>query len=433
MSEPGQISLASLERENLQLRRAVEELSILNELSVAISSSRGMEEIIRTIITKSIKAISAEQGVITLVGEDESDPGRTLIRTMASSSDLEAYSPDQNLLGWMHINRRPLIINDPRNDSRFQGVNWTDSVRSLISVPMQVHSRMIGILTLYNKKRDGEFSAEDQRLMSILAGQSAQVIETARLYEEEKELATVKQELNLAYEIQTNLLPSSAPSIEGYDLAGVSIPAQSVGGDYFDYLPLDDYHLGIALGDVSGKGMPAALLMSNTQATLSGQAVLGVSVHETVERSNRLLTANIRRGSFLTLFYGVLDTVSGNFKFCNAGHNKPYVHRANGDLEKLTLGGLVIGFIKTQKYEEDSIVLNPGDTLFVFSDGVTEAMNTDREQFEEERLETVLKSMGDAPAQEFIDRVYDEVKNHVGDAPQNDDITMLVVKRLKTS
>lgn len=350
---------------------------------------------------------------------------------MASSGDREAYSPDQNLLGWMYINRKPLVINDPQNDARFQGVNWSGTVRSLVSVPLQVNSKLVGILTLYNKKRGGEFSIEDQRLLSILAGQSAQVIETARLYEEEKKLATVQQELNLAYEIQTNLLPSKAPTISGFDVAGISIPAQSVGGDYFDYIKIDDYHWGMALGDVSGKGMGASLLMANCQATLRGQAQFGLSVHETVERSNRLLSENIRRGSFVTLFYGVLDAISGQFKFTNAGHNKPYVHRADGSLETLTIGGLVVGFIGSQKYQEDSIILEKGDTLFVFSDGVSEAMNLKHEQFDEERLEGILKNMGDVSAQTYIDTVYSAVKKHAGSAPQNDDITMLVVKRLK--
>lgn len=123
MSEPQPARQDALERENQQLRRAVEELSVLNELSIAISSSRGTEEVIQTIIRRSIKAIGAEQGVITMVGEDASDPTKTLVRTMASSGDREAYSPDQNLLGWMYINRKPLVINDPRSDSRFQGVN----------------------------------------------------------------------------------------------------------------------------------------------------------------------------------------------------------------------------------------------------------------------------------------------------------------------
>lgn len=177
--------------------------------------------------------------------------------------------------------------------------------------------------------------------------------------------------------------------------------------------------------------MPAALLMSNAQATLRGQCSFGLSVHETVERSNALLSGSISRGSFLTLFFGVLDVVSGGFKFTNAGHNKPYVRRADGTLEMLTIGGLVVGFVPTQTYSEDYIVLNPGDTLFIFSDGIPEAMNETHDQYGEERLEALLKEMGDAPAQDYVDRIHADVKSHTGTAPQNDDITMLVVQRQK--
>jgi len=169
--------------------------------------------------------------------------------------------------------------------------------------------------------------------------------------------------------------------------------------------------------------------MANAQATLRGQSTFGLSVHETVERSNKLLSDSIRRGSFLTLFYGVLDVVSSVYTYSNAGHNRPYVRRADGTLETLTLGGLVVGFIGTQTYGEESFTFEPGDTLFIFSDGVTEAMNEAHDQFEEERLEAILKGMGDATAQEYIDRVHSAVKKHADGAAQNDDITMLVVKR----
>jgi len=429
MSDSVNPRIQALERENLQLRRAVEELSILNELSLAISSTRSTEEIIQTIIRRSIKAVHAEQGVITLVGEDEHDPTQTLVRTMASSGDREAYSPDQNLLGWMYLNRRPLIINDPAGDKRFQGVRWTESVRSLVSVPMVVHSRLIGILTLYNKKHNADFTSEDQRLLSILAGQSAQVIETARLYEEEKKFVTVTQELNFAFEIQTNLLPSEAPVIDGYELAGMSVPAQSVGGDYFDFIRMDDGRIAVCVADVSGKGMPAALLMSNVQATLRGQALFMDTAHGTIERSNTLLSESIKRGSFVTMFYAVLNPETHEVTYVNAGHNKPYVMRTDGHLEKLELGGLVVGFRGGQSYSEATLTLGPGETLFIFSDGVTEAMNMNHDQYEDERLEALLPQLRSESAQVIMDRVQADVKKHTGSAPPNDDITMLVVKR----
>lgn len=429
MSDPTQRRLEALEKENLQLRRAVEELSILNELSVAISSSRTTDDIIQTIIKRSIKAISAEQGVITLVGEDQADPTQTLVRTMSSSGDREAYSPDQNLLGWMYMNRRALIINDPRGDDRFKGVRWSDSVRSVLAVPMVVHSRLIGVLTLYNKKRGKDFSQEDQRLLSILAGQSAQVVETARLYEEEKKLASVNQELGLAFDIQSRLLPASAPVIDGYDIHGMTVPAQSVGGDLFDFIETLDGKVAVCVGDVSGKGMPAALMMSNVQATLRGQALFLDSAKGTIERSNRLLSQSIKRGSFVTIFYAVLSPDDHSVTYVNAGHNKPYIVRADGTLEKLEEGGLVVGFMASQDYQETTRHLEPGDTLFVYSDGVTEAMNAAHDQYDDDRLEALLPTLAGQAATDVVGAVWTDVKKHTAGSPPNDDITMLVVRR----
>ena len=423
--------MEALQRENKQLRRAVEELSVLNELSAAIGASRGMEDIVQTIIRRSIKAVRAEQGVVTLVGEDAADPTKTLVRTMASSSDKEAYSPDQNLLGWMHLNRKPLVINDPGNDKRFQGVAWPEKISSIVSAPMLVRSRLTGILTLYNKKHGEGFSLEDQRLLSILAGQSGQVVENARLIEEEKKLVTMQQELIFANEIQTNLLPAAAPPVNHYDLAGISIPAQDVGGDYYDYIPIDDGRIAITVGDVSGKGLPAALMMSNVQATLRGQARFCVSVHETIERSNQLLTQSLRKGTFVTLFYGVLDPSDHSFRYANAGHNRPYILRADGTLETLTMGGLVLGFVGTQKYREEITTIGFGEFLFVFSDGVTEAMNAAHDQYEEVRLEALLKTLAHASAEEIIAAVGEAIRKHAAGHPQNDDITMLCLKRIK--
>jgi serine phosphatase RsbU (regulator of sigma subunit) len=423
-------NLDLLERENMQLRRAVDELSILNELSAAIGASRDVQEVIQTIIRRSLKAVRAEQGVITLVGEEATDPTRTLVRTMASSGETEAYSPDQNLLGWMHLHKRPLVINDPRGDDRFRGVRWPESVRSIVSVPMIAQSRLIGILTLYNKKRDDAgFSGEDQRLLAILAAQSAQIVENARLYQEERKLLEMQQQVRLAFDIQSSLLPSEAPTLPGYELAAITLPAAEVGGDYFDYIRMDDGRLAISVGDVSGKGMPAALLMANVQATLRGQTVNGDGPATSLGNSNRLLCQSTRRGSFVTLFLGFLDAAGHEVRYANAGHNRPYLVRGDGTVDMLALGGLVAGFMPDHVYGEESRSLSPGDMLVVFSDGVTEAFNEGHEQYGEERLIETIRELRGRPARQVVDGIVDRVKTFAGAHPQSDDITLLVVRR----
>ncbi|MFT4603600.1 MAG: sigma-B regulation protein RsbU (phosphoserine phosphatase) [Rhodothermales bacterium] len=422
--------LVALRKEVSHLRRAVDELSILNELAAAISASQDVTDVIQTITKRSLSAVRAEQGVITMVGIDASDPTRTLIRTMTGSTESEAFRPDQSLLGWMHLNKRPLLLNDPREDTRFKGVKWPDNVRSILCVPMLAQSRLIGILTLYNKKRSEDgFSPSDQRLIAILASQSAQVVEGARLYEEERQLLAMRQEVQLATEIQANLLPSSAPVVQGYEFAGLSIPAKEVGGDYFDYIPMADGKLGLTVGDVSGKGVGAALLMATSQATLRGQVVADSDPAVALGKTNFLMCSATRRGTFVTLFLAILDPETGGISYANAGHNRPFVVGPNGKFEILTTGSLVLGFLPKHTYERAETVLQPGESLVIYSDGVTEAMNPASEQFEEERLyELAKKHQGDGSSA-MVDRIINEVRLFAGERAQNDDITLLIVRR----
>lgn len=256
---PDKDVLAQLRDENQRLKRAVEELSILNELSRTISASLNSTEIMNAIVRRSLKAVHAEQGVITLVDNAQADsPMQTLIRAVVSTSQHEQFHANQALLGWMHLNKKPIIVNHPKSDERFQGVPWDPSIRNFVCVPLMVKAALRGVLIVYNKTEAEGFVDDDQRLLAIIAAQSAQVIENARLYEQEKAFLRIQEEVRLAGRIQTDLLPKTNPSIPGYDVAGKSIPAQAVGGDYFDFIRIDERRIVICLGDVSGKGLPAS-------------------------------------------------------------------------------------------------------------------------------------------------------------------------------
>jgi len=429
MTPPERLRHDVLVEENRRLRRAVEELAILKDLALEIGGSTESDTVMRTVIGRSIRAIGAEQGDITLVDEDRQDPARTLVRSMVTSAGRSPVHLDQNLLGWMQLNRRPILVNDPRTDPRFRYVQWDRTVRSLLAVPLMVKAKLIGLLTIYNKKAEGGFSEEDQRLLSIIAGQSAQMIDNARLREEEQELLRMQEELRLACRIQEHLLPSDSPEIAGYDVAGRSVPAQAVGGDYFDYIETGDGEWGICVGDVSGKGLPAALVMANLQATLRAQAMWSSSVAQCVERTNMLLCHNTRRGTFVTLFYGQLNTQTHRFTWANAGHNRPYVLPAAGGITSLKEGDIILGFRPEHAYTARSIVLEPGDAVVIYSDGVTECMNEARVEFGEERFRELLLRCAHLPPGELIERTLDALKEHAAGMAASDDITMAVLRR----
>jgi sigma-B regulation protein RsbU (phosphoserine phosphatase) len=419
-----------LREENLRLKRAVEELSILNDLARTIGGSLNSQEVMHAIIRRSLRAINAEQGVITLVDEPGSDSGKTLIRTAVSSAERGPFHLNQALLGWMHLNKKPLLINNPNTDDRFRGVKWDQTIRSLICVPMMVKSILIGTLTVYNKKGSDAFSEDDQRLLSIIAAQSAQIVENARLYEEELRLRKMQEELHLASRIQMDLLPKSVPQLPGYQVAGKTLPAQQVGGDYFDFIKIDEHRWAFCLGDVSGKGLPASLLMANLQATLRGQTLSDLPPAECVRRSNKLLYYSTSAEKFATAFYGILDTQRHTLKFSNAGHDSPYVLHMQKAVTRLQTGGVPLGMLEDFPYEEEEVQMHAGDLLVVYSDGVTEAWNPDEVEFGEQQLAEVLQQHRDKAASDLVDSIIAAVKSHTGSAPQADDITLVVLKRL---
>ncbi|HLF20024.1 MAG TPA: GAF domain-containing SpoIIE family protein phosphatase [Bacteroidota bacterium] len=419
----------SLQEETQRLKRAVEELSILNDLARAIGSTLNLEEIMQTIIRRSLRAVQSEQGVITLVDKKSSEPTKTLVRAMVSSSDHVEFHLHQALLGWMHLNMKPLLVDNPKQDERFRGVHWDESVNSLLCVPLLVKSELRGVLTVYNKKEGKKFNTDDQRLLAIIAGQSAQVIDNARLYEEEKHYLIMQEEVRLAAKIQMDLLPTEMPKLGAYEIVGKTIPAQTVGGDYFDFIKIDDHRLAICLGDVTGKGLPASLLMANLQATLRGQTLVAREPRECLTRSNKLLYESTSPEKFATLFYGILDNQTHSLAFSNAGHDHPFLISTDGTFKRLSAGGMMLGAFDTFDFDDENTPVQPGDTLVIYSDGIPEAMDASGVQYGEERLMKFLIGHRDNSPGELLDALVRDVEDYAGAHPQSDDMTIVVIKR----
>ncbi|OGU71246.1 MAG: hypothetical protein A2V93_12775 [Ignavibacteria bacterium RBG_16_34_14] len=417
--------------ENLRLKAAVEELSALNEIATAITSTQTLEQIVDLIVRKCVKHIKVEQGAVMLLDEkDQNKPFHTMIRKQDSLSNILPFRMDAQLTGWMLKNRNPLIINDLASDSRFKFmVDNNFPVHSLLSVPMIVKGKMIGLLTVFNKKAEAGFTMGDQRLLGIIAAQSAHVIENARLYREEQALIRLQEEMRLAYEIQVDLLPKLQPVLPGYQIAGKSIPAKDVGGDYFDFIPSGDNCLAFCLGDISGKGIPAALLMANLQATLRGQTLLGNDCKSCVSFANEMLFRNTAPNKFATLFYGIIDISKNELIYCNGGHNNPFYFTRDNKLTPLDKGGLIVGIMPGVPYEEETIPFHPGELLVIYSDGITEAMNNTEEEFGEQRLiDLILQNRNESPLK-LIEIIIKNIQEFSGNQSQMDDITLVIIKR----
>jgi sigma-B regulation protein RsbU (phosphoserine phosphatase) len=419
--------------ENTRLRAAVEELSILNDIATAISSTQSLEKIVDLIVHKCVKHLRVEQGAVMLLNEkDMNKPFHTMIRKQDSVISSLPYRLDTQLTGWMLKNKAPLLVNDLKTDNRFKlSPDEKVSINSLLGVPLMLKGRMTGIINVFNKHDRSGFTQNDQRLLSIIAAQSAQIIENARLYLEEQAFQHMQEEMRVARNIQENLLPKEVPVSDSYQFAGKSIPAKEVGGDYYDFISMKDGRIAFCLGDISGKGIPASLLMANLQASLRGQALVGSECKNSVSFANNILYHNTDSTRYATLFYSILNLTEHKLSYCNAGHNNPYLFPPGKEPVRLSEGGIVVGMIPDYDYVEDLVDFRHGDVFVLYSDGVTEAMNFSEEEFGEERLENSIRKNLHLTAEEMIKETFKDVESFTGGAPQSDDITMVIVKRIK--
>ena len=256
-----------------------------------------------------------------------------------------------------------------------------------------------------------------------------QIIERVRLYKAEREWLTLSREIQLAREIHSRLLPAKPPGIPGYDMTGTSRAARSVGGDFFDFLLRGDRQLTIWLGDVVGKGLPAALLMANLQASIRAQTLTGAPIPTCLERANRSLCHSTASESFASLFYGVLDYQCHRFRYANAGHNAPFLVKRDGSVERPRTGATVLGFFEDWATETAEVTFAPGDLLVIFSDGITEATDADEEQFGEGRLSALVRNVRSRSASGVVEAILEAVNSYTAGLPQCDDMTLVAMRR----
>jgi serine phosphatase RsbU (regulator of sigma subunit) len=288
---------------------------------------------------------------------------------------------------------------------------------------------LVGVLFVGEKETETRMPFEELSLLLLFTRQVGISLQNAALHEERMEVRLIQEEVATARSIQEQLLPESPPELSGWDLCASNRPSRHVGGDYHDFLPLPGGEVGIAIGDVSGKGVPAALLMSNLQAALRGRVLSGNPIERTVEDVNRQICRNTGAESFISFFLGELQPRSGTLHYTNAGHNAPVLVRADGAVETLDDGGLLLGVFPEATYEKGSVDLGPGDLLALYTDGVTEASNPEGEMFGEELLVESLLRHRKSGAGELHRLVLEEVERFQRGKAPDDDLTLIVLKR----
>jgi len=295
-------------------------------------------------------------------------------------------------------------------------------------VPMQMQGKTKGLIFLSKRINNLDYSESDIEFIYSVGSLAIISLENKRLFKEELEKQKMEEELELAKDIQRNLLPGSFPEFNNIDIAAVNISSKQVGGDYYDVISVDNNKYVVAIADVSGKGVPAALLMANIQAFLKTICRQQIGISEATGLINDLLCENITDGKFITFFWTIVDDENKIIKYVNAGHNPPLLIR-DGEIKKLELGGMILGVMKTDyAYKSEEIKLQPGDTLIMFTDGITEAMDKARNEYSDERLEQLAVKLYKKSAQEILDAIRDDVESFTKGATQSDDITLLVLK-----
>lgn len=388
-----------------------------------LSGNRPLPELFRFILDLAIDAVKGTRGILLTLEDGQLVPRANRGEGFRISSAVRSRV--------LETGASVLVCDTSADEAlRERRSILEQNVRSLIAVPLQTGKEIIGIIYVDSPSILRPFTRDDLNLLTVMANVAAVRIEHTRLAEMERARQIMARDLDQAAEIQQGYLPSVAPRVPGLDLAGHNAPCRTVGGDYYDFFPYENGRVAMVLGDVSGKGMPASLLMMGLQARVQALAEEPSDIASVMTRLNRLTCANCPANRFITLFFGLLDGETGELVYCNAGHNPPVLMRADGKRELLRGGGPVVGIIPEMEYSEYRNKLEPGDTLLIYSDGVTEAANPQNEEFETERLVETVRLSRHLSASQIVERIRMAVAAHAAGAPQSDDITIIAAKRV---
>lgn len=394
-----------------------------NELS-GQPGQRPLPELFPFILQLAIDAVGAERGVLFTL-----EAGQLNLQATRG----EGFRISNSVRDRVLDRKESILVRDTASDEAFRESRSIieSNIRTLMAVPLQTRDSMVGLLYVDSPSRLREFTKDDLNLLTVMANVAAIRIEQSRFVEMEKARELMERELNQAAEIQREFLPTAAPDIPGLDLAGFNAPCHTVGGDYFGFFPYPDGSVALILGDVSGKGMPASLMMMGLQARV--EVLLrepGMLMSEALTSLNRLTAQRCPAGRFITLFLCCLNPQTGCLTYANAGHNPPVILRADRTATKLTEGGPVLGILPQIHYEQFQTILHPGDLLAIYSDGITEAATPADEEFETENLIAALREHQEQSAAEMITGVTEAVTKWTEGAPPADDITLVLAKML---
>ena len=409
----------------------------------ALGSGRVLDDVLSLVLDSAIEVSGAERGFIMLDADGEELEFKMARGRGHATLSGGSFATSRKIPEEVFRTGEPRIVADLL-DGDLANVHMGTvalGIRNVLCVPLRLvryvdkaenvgEERRIGVLYLDSREKGSLLSGSTRAALETLATEAAVAIENARLYRETMEKARMEQEMRIAAEIQQALLPKAARAGAYFRAAAASLPCRSIGGDFYDYVDLSDGSLGFALGDVAGKGPPAALLSAMMQGIFAAQAATSDAPSRTITRVNLALYRRGIESRFVTLMYGVLDP-SGRMVYCNAGHNPPLVispARGVSGVRRLEKGGPIVGLFESAMYEEETVQLAPGDWLIVFSDGISEAMSAGGDEYGEARIIDCIQRNSTLDPSTLLEALFSDVREFARGAAQSDDITAMVLR-----
>jgi sigma-B regulation protein RsbU (phosphoserine phosphatase) len=405
--------------------------SVISEVSKALVLHMPLSELLDHVMDLIGENLPMDRGILML---KEGNPAQLIPKVIRINNKRlmdQRILVSQSIVDVVMNKHSSVLISDVQTDSRFKSRDSIVkmNIHSAVCVPLWNNKEIIGIIYSDRISLMKPFTDEDMKLLTLLANLAAVKIENSRQIEVEREKDKMEKELSLAAMIQTDFLPKATPECKGFDIEGYMTPCYQVGGDYYDYIPIGSDRLGVTIADVSGKGVSASLLMASLRASLHSEVHLHYDMEKMAAKLNDFIHKSSSINSFITFFFCELNMKSGELKFINAGHNPPIVIDKKGKISRMESSGLCLGMFPDVEYKAQTVVLHPGDTTLLYTDGITESRNKENKEFEEEKLVRFLKKNSKLSALELIKEVQAEVETFTAGTEQMDDQTVVVIKK----
>jgi sigma-B regulation protein RsbU (phosphoserine phosphatase) len=415
-----------------------DKLRMLLDITKTISRSLDLQEVLNLVLDTLDSLIPYDAaGIFVVKCVDESAVAEGEEPCVFQAEAVRGYDIDEltnlhlklgeGLIGEVALTSEPITSHDVRDNPNY--INARSATRSEMVAPIISNTEVIGVFDLESDELNS-YSEDDLEVLMLLASQVAIIIEKVMLHEQLIEKKRLEGQLEVARQVQLALLPPTDPQLEGYDISAYNFPTEEVSGDYYDWVKIYDDQIGLVIADVSGKGVPAALLMAFLRASLRAATHIGYSPHISMAKVNYLLWESIERNQFVTAFYGVLDVTNKTLAYTNAGHNPPILLDKEGNFTFIERGSVPLGMFRDTRYHEYYLTTNPGELLVLYTDGVTEAQNPQGEEFGRERLAEAVKKYRHLDARQLITTVHKEVIDWTDGRGATDDVTFFVIKAL---